>query len=108
MSQEAPLPSAPTVAFGPAARRVSVPVTIGKVAMGGLNPVVVQSMTNTDTADVDGTVEQIHALAQAGSEIVRVTVDTERAAAAVPHIKEKLLEAETELTSTNSFDGWQK
>lgn len=91
MSQEAPLPSAPTVAFGPAARRVSVPVTIGKVAMGGLNPVVVQSMTNTDTADVDGTVEQIHALAQAGSEIVRVTVDTERAAAAVPHIKEKLL-----------------
>ena len=91
MSQEAPLPTGPAAAFGPMARRVSVPVQIGKVAMGGMNPIVVQSMTNTDTADIDGTVEQIHALSQARSEIVRVTVDTERAAAAVPHIKEKLL-----------------
>ncbi|MEQ9574206.1 MAG: flavodoxin-dependent (E)-4-hydroxy-3-methylbut-2-enyl-diphosphate synthase, partial [Rhodospirillales bacterium] len=91
MSQEAALPADRAFAFGPKARRVSVPVKIGKVAMGGLNPIVVQSMTNTDTADIDGTVEQIHALAQAGSEIDRVTVDTERAAAAIPHIKEKLL-----------------
>tara|TARA_R110000772_G_scaffold73216_1_gene159382 strand:- start:14532 stop:15836 length:1305 start_codon:yes stop_codon:yes gene_type:complete len=91
MSQEAALPADRAFAFGPKARRVSVPVQIGKVAMGGLNPIVVQSMTNTDTADIDGTVEQVHALAQAGSEIVRVTVDTERAAAAIPHIKEKLL-----------------
>ncbi|HBT40495.1 MAG TPA: 4-hydroxy-3-methylbut-2-en-1-yl diphosphate synthase, partial [Rhodospirillaceae bacterium] len=82
MSQEAALPTDRAFAFGPKARRVSVPVQIGKVAMGGLNPIVVQSMTNTDTADIDGTVEQVHALAQAGSEIVRVTVDTERAAAA--------------------------
>ncbi len=91
MSQEAKLPSGPSVAFGPSPRRVSVPVTIGNVTMGGLNPIVVQSMTNTDTADIDGTVEQVHALAQAGSEVVRVTVNTEEAAAAVPHIKEKLL-----------------
>ena len=91
MSQEAPLPAGPVSAYGPSARRVSVPVAIGKVVMGGLNPIVVQSMTNTDTADVGGTVEQVHALAQAGSEIVRVTVNTEEAAAAVPHIKERLL-----------------
>ncbi|MEK9672478.1 MAG: flavodoxin-dependent (E)-4-hydroxy-3-methylbut-2-enyl-diphosphate synthase [Rhodospirillaceae bacterium] len=85
MSGEAPVP------YGPRPRRVSVPVNVGGVGVGGLNPIVVQSMTNTDTADVPGTVAQVRALAQAGSEIVRVTVNTEDAAAAVPKIKEQLL-----------------
>jgi (E)-4-hydroxy-3-methylbut-2-enyl-diphosphate synthase len=58
--------------------------------MGGCAPIVVQSMTNTDTADIQGTVEQVAALARAGSEIVRVTVNTAEAAAAVPHIRDKL------------------
>src|SRR3954465_11316090 len=73
------------------ARRRSVPVQVGKVTGGGGAPVVVQSMTNTDTADIDGTVAQVAALARAGSELVRITVDRDEAAAAVPHIKEKLL-----------------
>src|SRR5437879_12617722 len=72
-------------------RRKSVGVAIGSVRVGGGAPVVVQSMTNTDTADVAGTVQQVAALAAAGSEIVRITVDRDEAAAAVPHIKERLL-----------------
>src|SRR5271154_2118811 len=71
-------------------RRVSVPVRIGNVTVGGKHPIVVQSMTNTDTADVMSTVNQTMALAQAGSELVRVTVNTEAAAAAVPKIVETL------------------
>ena len=71
-------------------RRHSVAVKIGSVQVGGGAPVVVQSMTNTDTADVDATVKQVAELARAGSELVRVTVNTEEAAAAVPHIREKL------------------
>ncbi len=69
-----------------ATRRKSVAVDIGGIKVGGSNPIVVQSMTNTDTADVTGTVNQVMALAQAGSELVRVTVNTEAAAAAVPRI----------------------
>ena len=61
-------------------------VNVGGVKVGGSNPIVVQSMTNTDTADVTGTVNQVMALAKAGSELVRVTVNTEAAAAAVPKI----------------------
>ncbi len=68
------------------ARRKSVTVEIGNVKVGGTNPIVVQSMTNTDTADVTSTVNQVMALAKAGSELVRVTVNTEAAAAAVPKI----------------------
>jgi (E)-4-hydroxy-3-methylbut-2-enyl-diphosphate synthase len=68
------------------ARRHSVTVDIGGVKVGGANPIVVQSMTNTDTADVTGTVNQVMALARAGSELVRVTVNTEAAAEAVPKI----------------------
>src|SRR3712207_5044561 len=75
---------------GPAARRRSVGVDIGGVMVGGGAPVVVQSMTNTDTADIEATVRQVAALARAGSEIVRVTVDRDEAAAAVPHIRERL------------------
>src|SRR5207245_4838231 len=76
---------------GPSERRNSVAVNVGGVTVGGGAPVVVQSMTNTDTADVAATVAQVAALARAGSEIVRITVDREEAAAAVPHIKERLL-----------------
>lgn len=75
---------------GPAVRRFSETVRVGHVAIGADAPIVVQSMTNTDTADISGTVTQVAALARAGSEIVRVTVNTAEAAAAVPHIREKL------------------
>jgi (E)-4-hydroxy-3-methylbut-2-enyl-diphosphate synthase len=72
-------------------RHQTVPVDVGGVKVGGGAPIVVQSMTNTDTADIDGTVRQVAALARAGSELVRITVDRDEAAAAVPHIKERLL-----------------
>ena len=71
-------------------RRKSVTCTIGNVRVGSDAPVVVQSMTNTDTADVASTVEQVAALARAGSELVRVTVNNEDAASALPHIVEQL------------------
>jgi len=73
-----------------AKRRHSVVVNVGSVKVGGRNPIVVQSMTNTDTADVAGTVNQTMALARAGSELVRVTVNTDEAARAVPKIVETL------------------
>ncbi|MGC1668284.1 MAG: flavodoxin-dependent (E)-4-hydroxy-3-methylbut-2-enyl-diphosphate synthase, partial [Pseudolabrys sp.] len=72
-------------------RHRSVAVDVGGVMVGGGAPIVVQSMTNTDTADVAGTARQVAALAAAGSELVRITVDRDEAAAAVPHIKERLL-----------------
>src|SRR3954469_9394367 len=71
-------------------RRKSVAVNVGGVKVGGANPIVVQSMTNTDTADVTSTVNQVMALARAGSELVRVTVNTEAAAEAVPKIVDTL------------------
>ena len=71
-------------------RRQSVAVRIGDVVVGGAAPVMVQSMTNTDTADIDGTVRQVSALAAAGSEVVRITVDRDAAAKAVPHIRDAL------------------
>ncbi len=71
-------------------RRRSVAVSVGNVKVGGPNPIVVQSMTNTDTADVQSTVNQVMALANAGSELVRVTVNTEDAAKAVPKIVDTL------------------
>ena len=75
----------------PLPRHKTVPVQVGGVTVGGGAPIVVQSMTNTDTADVEATVRQVAALARAGSELVRVTVDRDEAAAALPHIKERLL-----------------
>ncbi|HVL72469.1 MAG TPA: flavodoxin-dependent (E)-4-hydroxy-3-methylbut-2-enyl-diphosphate synthase [Beijerinckiaceae bacterium] len=75
---------------GPAARKATVAVRIGSVTMGGGAPIVVQSMTNTDTADVAATAAQVAALARAGSEVVRVTVDRAEAAAAVPHIRDRV------------------
>ena len=71
-------------------RHKSVAVDVGGVVVGGGAPIVVQSMTNTDTADVEATARQVAALAGAGSELVRITVDRDEAAAAVPHIKERL------------------
>jgi (E)-4-hydroxy-3-methylbut-2-enyl-diphosphate synthase len=79
------------IAFDPAPRRKTVPVRIGDVVIGGGAPIVVQSMTNTDTADAEATTRQVAALARAGSELVRITVDRDEAAAAVPKIKERLL-----------------
>jgi (E)-4-hydroxy-3-methylbut-2-enyl-diphosphate synthase len=71
-------------------RRKSVPVTVGNVTIGANAPIVVQSMTNTDTADAAGTAEQVEQLARAGSELVRITVNTEAAAAAVSDIRARL------------------
>ncbi len=71
-------------------RRASLQVMIGGVAVGGPAPVVVQSMTNTDTADIEATVAQVRELARAGSELVRITVNSAEAAAAVPHIRDRL------------------
>jgi (E)-4-hydroxy-3-methylbut-2-enyl-diphosphate synthase len=77
--------------MGAIERRKSIQVMVGDVPVGGGAPIVVQSMTNTDTADIDETVEQIDHLNKAGSEIVRITVNNDQAAKAVPHIKEKLM-----------------
>ena len=80
--------------FGPLPRRAAVGVRVGEgdaaVTVGAGAPIVVQSMTNTDTADVEATARQIAALARAGSELVRLTVDRDEAAAAVPHIRDRL------------------
>ncbi len=80
---------------GPAPRRATVGVRVGQgeaaVTVGGGAPIVVQSMTNTDTADVEATARQVAALWRAGSEMVRITVDRDEAAAAVPHIRDALL-----------------
>ena len=73
------------------ARHITKVVKVGNVSIGGMNPIVVQSMTNTDTADVKGTFDQVRELIDAGSEIVRITVNTEKAAISVPKIHEKLL-----------------
>ena len=74
----------------PLQRRHSLKVSIGPVAIGGTAPIAVQSMTNTDTADIEATVTQVRQLARAGSELVRITVNSAEAAAAVPHIRDRL------------------
>jgi (E)-4-hydroxy-3-methylbut-2-enyl-diphosphate synthase len=84
-------------------RRPSVAVCIGQVTVGGGGPVVVQSMTNTDTADVEATALQVRALANAGSELVRVTVNNEEAAAAVPAIVERLVQLGTSVPIVGDF-----
>jgi len=84
-------------------RRESVPVNVGTVTIGGKAPIVVQSMTNTDTADIESTTEQILQLARAGSEIVRITVDREEAAAAVPRIREILYKKGVEVPLVGDF-----
>jgi (E)-4-hydroxy-3-methylbut-2-enyl-diphosphate synthase len=87
----------------PEARHKTVPVDVGGVAVGGGAPIVVQSMTNTDTADAEATAAQVAALARAGSELVRVTVDRDEAAAAVPRIKERLLALGVEVPLIGDF-----
>src|SRR5258705_13085670 len=77
-------------AAGPEPRRKTPQVLGGNVAVGGGAPIVVHSMTNPDTADVEGTIAQVAALSRAGSELVRITVDRDEAAAAVPHIRDGL------------------
>jgi (E)-4-hydroxy-3-methylbut-2-enyl-diphosphate synthase len=79
------------ITAAPSPRRKTVGVAVGSVMVGGAHPIVVQSMTNTDTADVEGTAQQVAALWRAGSEIVRITVDRDEAAAAVPHIRDRLM-----------------
>ncbi len=78
--------------LSPIQRRKTVPVKVGHVTVGGDYPIVVQSMTNTDTADIVKTVEQVAQLAEAGSELVRLTVNNDAAAAAVPEVKKRLLD----------------
>ena len=84
-------------------RRNSVPVKIGDVLVGGDAPIVVQSMTNTDTADISKTVEQVAQLAEAGSELVRITVNNEEAAAAVPEIREGLAKRNIDVPLVGDF-----
>lgn len=87
----------------PEPRHRTVAVNVGGVIVGGGAPIVVQSMTNTDTADVKGTVDQVAALARAGSELVRITVDRDEAAAAVPHIREGLLKRGVKVPLVGDF-----
>ena len=84
-------------------RRQTVGVRVGDVVVGGGAPVVVQSMTNTDTADVDATVAQVAALHRAGSEIVRITVDRDESAAAVPRIRDRLARLGVEVPLVGDF-----
>jgi (E)-4-hydroxy-3-methylbut-2-enyl-diphosphate synthase len=85
-------------------RRQSVGSTVGgKVRVGGGAPIVVQSMTNTDTADVEGTAQQVRALARAGSELVRITVNSDEAAAAVPLIRDRLAQLGTAVPLVGDF-----
>src|SRR6201986_2924839 len=92
IDEDAPLP-----------RRKSVAVDVLHVRVGGGAPVVLQSMTNTDTADAEATARQVAALARAGSEIVRITVDRDEAAAAVPHIKDKLRKMNVDVPIVGDF-----
>jgi (E)-4-hydroxy-3-methylbut-2-enyl-diphosphate synthase len=84
-------------------RRRTIPVKIGKVWVGGDHPIVVQSMTNTDTADVSATVDQTAALALAGSELVRVTVNTREAARALPEIVSRLRDRHIDVPIVGDF-----
>jgi len=91
------------MAYGPAPRHQTVAVNVGGVTVGGGAPIVVQSMTNTDTADVQATVQQVAELARAGSEVVRITVDRDEAAAAVPHIRDRLAARSVEVPLVGDF-----
>jgi (E)-4-hydroxy-3-methylbut-2-enyl-diphosphate synthase len=102
-----PVIPADTIAAGLAPRRRTRQVRVGHVTIGGDAPVRVQSMTNTDTADIAATVAQVRALAEAGSEIVRITVNTAEAAAAVPQIRDRLdaLDCAVPLVGDFHFNG---
>ncbi|MDR3492968.1 MAG: flavodoxin-dependent (E)-4-hydroxy-3-methylbut-2-enyl-diphosphate synthase [Ancalomicrobiaceae bacterium] len=92
-----------TFLAAPLSRRQTVAVDVAGVKVGGGHPVVVQSMTNTDTADIEATASQVAALARAGSELVRITVDRDEAAAAVPHIRERLLQWNVDVPLVGDF-----
>ena len=99
-------PAAAGILFGPMfvpERRKTVPVRIGGVTVGGGNPVAVQSMTNTDTADPKATAQQVAELFLAGSELVRITVNTQEAAAAVPEIRQRLTDQGLEVPLIGDF-----
>jgi (E)-4-hydroxy-3-methylbut-2-enyl-diphosphate synthase len=103
-----PLPRHATASFGANARHATIGVKVGHVQVGGLiaghpAPIVVQSMTNTDTADIEGTVTQVAALVRAGSELVRITVDRDEAAAAVPHIRDRLAKRGVDVPLVGDF-----
>ena len=87
----------------PAARLMTESVMVGNVKLGQGTPIVVQSMTNTDTADIEGTARQVAALARAGSELVRITVDRDEAAAAVPHIRDRLAQMKVNVPLIGDF-----
>jgi (E)-4-hydroxy-3-methylbut-2-enyl-diphosphate synthase len=91
------------IAAGPLPRRITRRVSVGGVAVGGGAPVVVQSMTNTDTADAFATAMQVAQLARAGSEIVRITVNTREAAAAVPEVRDRLLAMDIDVPLVGDF-----
>src|SRR6185369_10677697 len=84
-------------------RRKTLAVKVDRVIVGGPAPIVVQSMTNTDTADIEGTAQQIKALARAGSELVRITVNSDEAAAAVPHVCERLAQMNVSVPIIGDF-----
>lgn len=84
-------------------RRTTLAVHVGPVVVGGAHPIVVQSMTNTDTADVEATAQQVKALARAGSELVRVTVNSAEAAAAVPEVRERLAQLGVDVPLIGDF-----
>src|SRR5882757_2634055 len=84
-------------------RRRSIPVAVGAITVGGRAPIVVQSMTNTDTADIEATAQQIKALARAGSELVRITVNSDEAAAAVPHVCDRLAQMNVSVPIVGDF-----
>jgi len=92
-----------TQTHGPLARRVTRRSSVGGVPMGGGAPIVVQSMTNTDTADAEATARQVYDLAQAGSELVRITVNTMEAARAVPDVRERLAARGCEVPLVGDF-----
>jgi (E)-4-hydroxy-3-methylbut-2-enyl-diphosphate synthase len=91
------------ISAAPLPRRASVGVDVGGVTVGGGAPIVVQSMTNTDTANVESTAAQVAALARAGSELVRITVDRDEAAAAVPHIRDRLAKMKVSVPLIGDF-----
>ncbi len=97
-------PDTPCLPEGRAAhRRETHAVDVAGVRVGGGHPIVVQSMTNTDTADIEATAQQVASLARAGSELVRITVDRAEAAAAVPHIRDRLLKRGVKVPLVGDF-----
>jgi len=103
MNQHVNCSAHPDYVSKPFERKKTTAVPVGKVTVGGNAPIVVQSMTNTDTADIEKTIQQVTALHKTGSELVRITVDRDESAAAVPHIREKLLKMGVDVPLIGDF-----